>query len=77
MQVDRAYKLLEAFKSQEVEGRACVAKQLADGTAWRESQELFELPVSEYTQLHRCQVGPLPLDEKQDRWLVLLLPLFL
>ena len=55
-QVAKAYKLMEAFKAGEVEGRACVAKQIADGNALRESQELFELPVSEYSQLQRCQV---------------------
>ena len=56
LQVDKAYKLLEAFSQGEVEGRACVTKQTAEGVAWRESQELFELPVSEYTQLQKCQV---------------------
>lgn len=51
-----AYELLEAFKGGEVEGRACVSKQIMDGNALRESQELFELPVSEFSPLQRCQV---------------------
>ena len=57
LQVERANKLLQAFKDGEVEGRACIARQIAIGAAWRESQELFELPVSEYTQLQKCQVS--------------------
>ena len=56
LQVTWAYKLLEAFKNGEVEGRACVAKQVANGDKLRESQELFELPVSEYRPLRECQV---------------------
>ena len=56
-QVDRAYKLLEAFQTGEVEGRQCIAKQIAEGLSWRESQELFELPVMEYNDLQKCQVG--------------------
>ena len=57
LQVDRAYKLLQAFQDGEVEGRACVDNQIATGAAWRESQELFELPVSEYIHLQKCQVS--------------------
>lgn len=59
-QVDMAHGLLEAFRSGEVDGRANVAKQISDGNSLREFQELFELPVSEFTQLQRCQVHSLP-----------------
>ena len=49
--------MLDAFGNGEVEGRPCVPKLIAEGKAWRESQELFELPASEYGQLDKCQVG--------------------
>ena len=51
-----AQRLLDAFADGQVEGHASLNQQLAEGAVLHKNQELFELPVSEYQSLARCQV---------------------
>ena len=51
-----AYAAIEAFQSTGLEQWPSVPALLAEAASMRENQELFELYVSEYLPLTRCQV---------------------
>ena len=55
-QVPGAYAAIEAFQSTGLEQWPSVPALLAEAASMRENQELFELYVSEYLPLTRCQV---------------------
>lgn len=55
-QVEGAYATIEAFQAAGVPPWPSVPAILAEAGAMREHQELFELHVSDYLLLTRCQV---------------------
>jgi hypothetical protein len=55
-QVDEAYELLEAFHHGTVDGRVNLTAMITESEALSESQDLFELYVSDYVHLTRCKV---------------------
>ncbi len=61
LQVKGAFEVIEAFGSKGLGGWPGVAEMLAEAAVLQQHQELFELHVSEYLPLTRCQVrlGPI------------------
>ena len=57
-QLPGAYAAIEVFQAAGLEQWPSVPALLAEAAGMRENQELFELYVSEYLQLTRCQVRP-------------------
>jgi len=54
--VEPAYAAIAAFQEGGLEGRPSVTEMLQDAAGLREHQELFEITVSEFLPLTRCQV---------------------
>ncbi len=52
-----AYSTIDAFEEKGVEDWPSVGAMLAEASVMRENQELFELHVSDYLPLIRCQVS--------------------
>ena len=54
--MEPAYAAIAAFQEGGLEGRPSVKEMLQDAAGLREHQELFEITVSEFLPLTRCQV---------------------
>ena len=57
LQVQPSYLMLDAFHHGHVEGHMSVTSIMAESEHLRESQDLFELYVSDYIMLTRCKVS--------------------
>ena len=58
--MEPAYAAIAAFQEGGLEGRPSVTEMLQEAAGLREHQELFEITVSEFLPLTRCQVCPVP-----------------
>ena len=58
MQVEPAYAAIAAFQEGGLKGHPSVKEMLEEAAGLREHQELFEITVSEFLPLTRCQVCP-------------------
>ena len=57
-QAEPAYKVIDGFMEGGVDGYPSLNDLQREAAELRESQELFELYVSDYVSLARCRVSP-------------------